>query len=123
MAASQNQKVMLMPIFFGLFAIGFVGFLIYTIFISSGGADACQSSWDNFDGEDYDYDYEEYEEDKLPKHLLDHGLFIAYAPAEDPQIAIAVIVENGEAGSSAAAPVARKMFDAYLLNAAGEVQR
>ena len=58
---------------------------------------------------------EEYEEDKLPKRLLDHALFIAYAPAEDPQIAIAVIVENGGSGSSAAAPVARKVMDAYLL--------
>jgi penicillin-binding protein 2 len=58
---------------------------------------------------------EEYEEDKLPKHLLDHALFVAYAPAEDPQIAIAVIVENGGSGSSAAAPVARKVLDAYLL--------
>ncbi|MEM9104003.1 MAG: penicillin-binding transpeptidase domain-containing protein, partial [Pseudomonadota bacterium] len=58
---------------------------------------------------------EEYDEDILPKHLLDHALFVAYAPAEDPKIAIAVIVENGGSGSSAAAPVARKVMDAYLL--------
>ena len=57
----------------------------------------------------------EYDEDILPKHLLDHALFVAYAPAEDPKIAIAVIVENGGSGSSAAAPVARKVMDAYLL--------
>jgi len=40
---------------------------------------------------------------------------VGFAPYDYPQIAVAVIVENGEAGSSAAAPVARKMFDAHLL--------
>jgi len=58
---------------------------------------------------------EEYEEEKVAKKHRDHALFIAYAPAEDPQIAIAVIVENGGHGSSTAAPVARKVMDAYLL--------
>jgi penicillin-binding protein 2 len=42
-------------------------------------------------------------------------LFIAYAPAEDPTIAIAVIVENGGHGGSAAGPIARKVMDYYLL--------
>ena len=59
---------------------------------------------------------EEYDEENTPKHLRDHALFIAYAPVEDPQIAIAVVVENGGSGSSSAAPVARKILDAYLLN-------
>lgn len=44
----------------------------------------------------------------------DHALFIAFAPVEDPQIAVAVIIENGEHGSSAAAPVAKALIDAYL---------
>ena len=45
----------------------------------------------------------------------DHAWFIAYAPADDPQIAISVLVENGGFGAAAAAPVARKVLDAYLL--------
>jgi len=58
---------------------------------------------------------EEYEEENVSKKNRDHALFIAYAPAEDPQIAIAVVVENGGHGGSTAAPVARKVMDAYLL--------
>ncbi|MDJ0881845.1 MAG: penicillin-binding protein 2 [Gammaproteobacteria bacterium] len=58
---------------------------------------------------------EEYEEDKISKKLRDHALFMGFAPLEDPKIAIAVIVENGGSGSSTAAPIARKMMDAYLL--------
>ncbi|HEY5264913.1 MAG TPA: penicillin-binding transpeptidase domain-containing protein, partial [Steroidobacteraceae bacterium] len=45
----------------------------------------------------------------------DHAWFIAYAPADDPKIAISVLVENGGFGASAAAPIARKVLDAYLL--------
>lgn len=45
----------------------------------------------------------------------DHALFIAYAPADDPKIAVAVIVENGGHGGSAAGPIARKVMDYYLL--------
>ncbi|MFQ5935116.1 MAG: penicillin-binding protein 2, partial [Acidiferrobacterales bacterium] len=59
---------------------------------------------------------EQYDEENTPLHLRDHALFIAFAPADDPQIAVAVVVENGGAGSAAAAPVARKMMDAYLLS-------
>lgn len=51
----------------------------------------------------------------LKKTQRDHALFIAFAPVEEPRIAVAVIVENGEHGSSTAAPVARKVMDAYLL--------
>ena len=45
---------------------------------------------------------------------MDHAWFVAYAPSEAPQIAIAVIVEHGEHGSSAAAPVARELVKTYL---------
>lgn len=58
---------------------------------------------------------EEYDSEALQERHRDHGLFIGFAPYEDPQIAVAIIVENGESGSSAAAPVARKIFDAHLL--------
>lgn len=57
---------------------------------------------------------EEYDRDKLHERNRDHALFIGYAPAEAPQIAVAVIVENGEHGSKAAAPIARKLFDTYM---------
>ncbi|SDX58760.1 penicillin-binding protein 2 [Thiocapsa roseopersicina] len=50
----------------------------------------------------------------LPKHLKDHALFVAFAPVDDPRIAIAVIVENGGGGGATAAPVARRIMDAYL---------
>lgn len=49
------------------------------------------------------------------ERLRDHSWFIAFAPAEDPKIAVAVLVENGGFGAAAAAPIARQMFDAYLL--------
>jgi penicillin-binding protein 2 len=61
---------------------------------------------------------EEYDEESLEKKLRDHALFVAYAPVEDPQIAVAVIVENGGHGGSVAAPIARAIMDAYLLPAA-----
>ncbi len=57
---------------------------------------------------------EEYEESEIAKRLRDHALFIAYAPAEDPRIAVAVVVENGGGGGSVAAPVARRVIDVYL---------
>lgn len=52
---------------------------------------------------------------KIPKKLRDHALFIAFAPADAPKIAVAVVVEHGGHGGSAAAPIARKVMDAYLL--------
>lgn len=58
---------------------------------------------------------EEYDVEKVKERNQDHGLFVAFAPADDPRIAIAVIVENGGGGSTSAAPVARKVLDAYLL--------
>ena len=58
---------------------------------------------------------EEYDEETVIEKLRDHALFISYAPADSPQIAVAVIVENGGHGSSVAAPIARRIMDAYLL--------
>jgi penicillin-binding protein 2 len=57
---------------------------------------------------------EEYEAEDVPEHLRHHALFVAYAPAENPEIAIAVVVEHGGGGSTSAAPVARKVLDAYM---------
>ena len=51
----------------------------------------------------------------LPMHLRHRALFVGFAPVENPVIAIAVAVEGGGYGGSAAAPIARKVFDAYLL--------
>ena len=55
--------------------------------------------------------------EKIPEHLRDHALFISFAPLESPEIAVAVVVEHGEHGGSAAAPVARRVIDQYLLKA------
>ena len=57
---------------------------------------------------------EEYEEDKIAEELHDHALFVSFAPADDPKIAIAIIIENGGGGSANAAPIARLLFDDYL---------
>ncbi len=59
---------------------------------------------------------EEYDEDTVIDRLRDHALFMSYAPAKNPRIAVAVIVENGGHGSSVAAPIARKVLDAYLVD-------
>src|SRR6266571_967611 len=58
---------------------------------------------------------EKYSEATVVEHLRDHALFIAFAPAENPRIALAVLVENAGFGARAAAPVARKVLDYYLL--------
>jgi penicillin-binding protein 2 len=53
---------------------------------------------------------------ELAEHLRDHALFIAFAPVEEPRIAVAVVVENAPGGGSAfAAPIARRILDVYLL--------
>jgi len=65
---------------------------------------------------------EEYDEKKISKKLRDHALFIGFAPVDKPKIAIAVIVENGGHGGATAAPIARKIMDAYLLNQIIETQ-
>lgn len=59
---------------------------------------------------------EEYDAEKLEETLRDHALFIAFAPVPAPSIAVAIIVENAGSGSAAAAPIARALFDHYLLN-------
>jgi penicillin-binding protein 2 len=65
---------------------------------------------------------EEYDSEKIAKRLRDHALFVAFAPAEDPRIAVAVIVENGEHGGSVAAPIARAIMDAWLLGPDGKLK-
>jgi len=60
---------------------------------------------------------EESEEGATTRKYLDHAWFVAYAPSENPQLAIAVIIEHGEHGSSAAAPVARELIKTYLEGA------
>ena len=58
---------------------------------------------------------QKYDEDLVHERHRDHALFIAFAPAEAPKIALAILVENGGHGSSTAAPIARKVIDYYLL--------
>jgi penicillin-binding protein 2 len=58
---------------------------------------------------------EKYNANQLAKELHDHAWFIGYAPAENPTIVVAIIVENGGHGGSTAAPIARQLFDMRLL--------
>jgi penicillin-binding protein 2 len=58
---------------------------------------------------------EKYDASKIDERLRDHAWFMAYAPADRPRIAVAVLVENGGFGAQAAAPIARQVFDFYLL--------
>jgi penicillin-binding protein 2 len=58
---------------------------------------------------------EKYDSKRLAEHLHDHSLFTAFAPADKPTIALAVVVENGGFGAAAAAPLVRKALDYYLL--------
>ena len=57
---------------------------------------------------------EEYDSEALEERQRDHALFIAFAPAEAPKIAVAVIVENGESAGLTAAPIARKVMDTFM---------
>ena len=56
----------------------------------------------------------DYDEDKIQEKLKDHSLFVAFAPAKTPKIALALIVENGGSGSAVAAPMASKIIDYFL---------
>jgi penicillin-binding protein 2 len=58
---------------------------------------------------------EKFENKKLARSLQDHAWFVCYAPAEDPKIAISVIIEHGEHGSSTAAPIAGALIKKYLV--------
>jgi penicillin-binding protein 2 len=65
---------------------------------------------------------EKYNAKTVAEQLRDHSWFIAFAPANSPRIAVAVLVENGGFGSMAAAPVARKVMDTFLLDADGKLK-
>jgi penicillin-binding protein 2 len=56
----------------------------------------------------------EYDEEEIDERLRDHALFIAFAPLDEPKIAVAVVVENGASGSRVAAPIARAIMDHHL---------
>lgn len=58
---------------------------------------------------------ERYDAKKVSAQLRDHALFIAFAPLEQPRVALALIVENGGSGGHTAAPIGRKVLDSYLL--------
>ncbi len=58
---------------------------------------------------------EKYDASKIDERHRDHAWFMAYAPAEQPRIAVVVLAENGGHGGGTAAPIARKVFDYYLL--------
>jgi penicillin-binding protein 2 len=65
---------------------------------------------------------EKYSANRVEEHLRDHALYIAFAPLENPQIAVAVIVENAGWGAGAAAPIARRVFDYMLLGQVPSVE-
>ncbi len=65
---------------------------------------------------------ERYDRSKLLERHRDHALFVGFAPANNPQIAVAVMVENGESGSGVAAPVVKQVMDAWLLDEHGKLK-
>lgn len=62
---------------------------------------------------------EEYDSEALQERLRDHALFIAFAPVEKPEIAIAVVIENGESAGRTAGPIAQSIINEYLGGAEG----
>ena len=65
---------------------------------------------------------EKYDRSKLNERHRDHALFVAFAPADNPQIAVAVMVENGESGSGVAAPIVKQVLDSWLLDEQGQLK-
>ena len=65
---------------------------------------------------------EKYDRSKVQERHRDHALFVGFAPANNPQITVSVMIENGEAGSRVASPVVRKVMDAWLLDADGKLK-
>jgi penicillin-binding protein 2 len=57
---------------------------------------------------------EEYIAENYEEKLRDHALFTAFAPIDNPQVAVAIIVENAGSGSSKAAPIAKSLLDLYF---------
>ena len=57
---------------------------------------------------------EEYDRELIDERFQDHALFVAFAPLNNPEIAVAVIIENGNSGSRVAAPIAKSIMDEYL---------
>jgi penicillin-binding protein 2 len=64
-----------------------------------------------------------YDENAIAEKFRDHALFIAFAPVEEPKIAVAVIAENGGGGSRTAAPIARKVMDYYLVGPPADTEQ
>jgi penicillin-binding protein 2 len=58
---------------------------------------------------------EKYNAARISEYLRDHALYVAYAPAEDPVVAVALIVENAGFGAQSAAPIARRVFDYVIM--------
>ena len=58
---------------------------------------------------------EEYKEEEIEERLRDHALFVGFAPADSPSIVLALAIENGGSGGTTAAPVARQIFDYWVL--------
>ena len=58
---------------------------------------------------------EEYKQEEIEERLRDHALFVGFAPADSPSIVLALVIENGGSGGTSAAPVARQIFDYWVL--------
>jgi len=65
---------------------------------------------------------EKYDRSKVQERHRDHALFVGFAPANNPQITVSVMIENGEAGSRVASPVVRSVMDAWLLGEDGKLK-
>ena len=59
---------------------------------------------------------EEYDEETIEERFRDHALFVGFAPVDQPEVVISVVVENGGGGSSTAAPIAKQVLDAVMLD-------